>query len=212
MTKQPTTKPLLRGHLHQAMFFISLGGLCMLLASVDSRVKLVTVLIYMTCTLLMLGISTLYHRVNWSVENRAFMRKLDHSGIFLMIAGTFTPIAVLALPEESATILLIIVWSVTVLGIVKSVWLTNLPKLLNVALYAGVGLLSLPYIGEFSSSLGSFNIWLLALGGAIYAVGAVIYAIKKPNPWPRYFGHHEIFHLMVNIAAVFHFAVIYSLI
>lgn len=208
----PTNKPLLRGHFHQAMFFISLGALSLLLSLTDNQTELVSIGIYAVCVLSMFGISTLYHRVNWSVKNRALFRKFDHSAIFLMIAGTFTPIAVLGLSEDSAFILLAVIWSIAGLGIVKSIWLTNLPKLLNASLYIVASYVVLPYLGELSDSLGSFNIWLLGIGGIIYSVGAVIYALKKPDPFPKYFGHHEIFHLMVNIAASLHFVIIYSLI
>lgn len=205
-------KPLLRGHFHQAMFFISLGALSLLLSLTNSRAELISIGIYAVCVLLMFGISTLYHRINWSLNNRALMRKFDHSAIFLMIAGTFTPVAVLALGADSRNILLAVIWSVAGLGIVKSIWLTNLPKLLNAALYLFAAFMVLPYLGELLVSLGSFNIWLLAIAGIIYSVGAIIYAIKKPDPFPLVFGHHEIFHVMVNVAASLQFMVIYSLI
>lgn len=212
MIKKPNTKPLLRGHFHQAMFFISLGALALLLSLTNGFAEILSTSIYAICALSMFGISSLYHRINWSPKNRALFRKLDHSAIFLMIAGTFTPIAILGLSEHSATILLWAIWLVALVGIAKSIWFTNVPKLLNAALYIGAGYMVFPYLSELSTSLGSTNIAFLAIGGALYTVGAIIYGLKKPDPFPLIFGHHEIFHVMVNIAAAFHFLIVYALV
>lgn len=212
MTKQPMTKPILRGHFHQAMFFISLGGLAVLLSLTNSNRELISILVYAFGVLSMFGISALYHRINWSSQNRALFRKLDHSAIFVMIAGTFTPVAMLGLSAESSKILLLTIWGVTILGVVKSIWLTNLPKLLNAALYVGAGYVIYPYIDELSASLGANGMYLLVAGGFIYSIGAAIYAFKKPNPYPKYFGYHEVFHLLVNVAAILHFMAVYALV
>lgn len=212
MTKQPMTKPILRGHFHQAMFFISLGGLAVLLSLTNSNRELISIMVYAFGVLSMFGISALYHRINWSSQNRALFRKLDHSAIFVMIAGTFTPVAMLGLSAESSKILLLTIWGVTILGVVKSIWLTNLPKLLNAALYVGAGYVIYPYIDELSASLGANGMYLLVAGGFIYSIGAAIYAFKKPNPYPKYFGYHEVFHLLVNVAAILHFMAVYALV
>lgn len=212
MTKQPMTKPILRGHFHQAMFFISLGGLAVLLSLTNSNRELISILVYAFGALSMFGISALYHRIDWSSQNRALFRKLDHSAIFVMIAGTFTPVAMLGLSAESSKILLLTIWGVTILGVVKSIWLTNLPKLLNAALYVGAGYVIYPYIDELSASIGANGMYLLVAGGLIYSIGAAIYAFKKPNPYPKYFGYHEVFHLLVNVAAILHFMAVYALV
>ncbi|MGL1922301.1 MAG: hemolysin III family protein [Hyphomicrobiales bacterium] len=212
MTKQPMTKPILRGHFHQAMFFISLGGLAVLASLTNSNRELISILVYAFGVLSMFGISALYHRINWSSQNRALFRKLDHSAIFVMIAGTFTPVAMLGLSAESSKILLLTIWGVTILGVVKSIWLTNLPKLLNAALYVGAGYVIYPYIDELSASLGANGMYLLVAGGFIYSIGAAIYSFKKPNPYPKYFGYHEVFHLLVNVAAILHFMAVYALV
>ncbi|MBL1421551.1 MAG: hemolysin III family protein [Alphaproteobacteria bacterium] len=202
-------KPLLRGRSHEAMFFVSVGALLMLMALTTSGFELISIVVYAFGVVSMLGISALYHRVNWSVENRALMRKFDHSAIYLMIAGTFTPVAMLGLSDQSMRVLLWTIWIVAIVGIVKSIWFTNLPKFLNAILYLATGVVIFPYMTELFDGIGLMSIVLLAAGGIVYAIGAVIYAVKRPNPWPLYFGYHEVFHLLVIVAAIFHFIMVY---
>lgn len=209
MLKDQAQKPLLRGYSHQSMFFVSIGSLLMLLALTRTGVEYISILVYAFGVLSMFGISALYHRVNWSVENRALMRKFDHCAIYLMIAGTFTPVAIMGLSERSMIVLLSTIWIVAILGVVKSIWFTNLPKILNAVLYLVAGYMIVPYFGELSASLGAVSMTLLAIGGVIYSVGAVIYALKRPDPLPLYFGYHEMFHMLVIVAAIVHFVMIY---
>lgn len=211
-TEKPLVKPLLRGHFHQAAFFYALGAWTVLLTRTQSSIQLVSVLLYGLGILGLLGVSALYHRIHWQPKSRAWMRRLDHSAIFLLIAGTFTPICLLGLSGESGIKLLTIVWIVGFLGILQSLFWINAPKWLSAILYVAMGWLAGPYITEFKSSLGITNVILLMTGGVIYTLGAVIYAIKKPNPFPRVFGYHEIFHILVIIAATLHFIVVVSLI
>ena len=209
MANEMSKKPLLRGRSHEAMFFVSIGALLMLMALTTRRFELISIMVYAFGVVSMLGISALYHRVNWSVENRALMRKFDHSAIYLMIAGTFTPVAMLGLSGQSMGILLWTIWIVAIVGIVKSIWFTNLPKFLNVLLYLAAGVVIFPYMAELFDGIGLVAIILLAAGGIVYAIGAVIYAVKRPNPWPLYFGYHEVFHLLVIVAAILHFIMVY---
>lgn len=209
MANEMSKKPLLRGRSHEAMFFVSIGALLMLMALTTRGFELISIVVYAFGVVSMLGISALYHRVNWSVENRALMRKFDHSAIYLMIAGTFTPVAMLGLSGQSMGILLWTIWIVAIVGIVKSIWFTNLPKFLNVLLYLAAGVVIFPYMAELFDGIGLVAIILLAAGGIVYAIGAVIYAVKRPNPWPLYFGYHEVFHLLVIVAAILHFIMVY---
>lgn len=202
-------KPFFRGHSHQAMFFVSLGALIMLLARTNTGLELMAILVYAFGVLSMFGISALYHRVNWSVEKKALFRKFDHSAIYLMIAGTFTPVAILGLSDQSMPVLLGTIWVVAILGIVKSFWFADSPKILNVILYLGAGVVVFPYLGELFDGIGLVPIVLLAAGGAVYAIGAVIYGAKRPDPSPLYFGYHEIFHVFVVVAAILHFMMVY---
>ena len=209
MLSDPIKKPLLRGHSHQAMFFVSLGGLIMLLALSKNGLEFTSIFVYSLGVLSMFGISALYHRVNWSPENRALFRKFDHSAIYLMIAATMTPVAMLGLSASSMSVLLWTIWIVAVLGVIKSIWFTNLPKYLNAILYIGAGYVIMPYGNELFESMGLWPVILLAAGGLAYSIGAVIYAVKRPNPSPVYFGYHEVFHMLVNLAAILHFIMVY---
>ena len=139
-------KPLLRGHFHQAMFFISLGGCALLVLKTDSPHEFISTLIYTFGVLTMFGVSALYHRITWKPSARLLMKRFDHAAIYLMIAGTFTPISILALPESSATRLLISIWAVAVLGILQSIFFVNLPKWMSSILYLFAGYMILPYI------------------------------------------------------------------
>lgn len=206
------TKPLLRGHFHQAMFFIMLGACVPLVFRCETTAQRVAVIVYSLCTLTMFGVSALYHRKTWSNERRLIWRKLDHAGIFIMIAGTFTPIAILGLDEASSTKLLITIWIVALIGIFQSIYFVNLPKIINALIYLAAGYLILPYFSELKLSIGESNIWLILAGGIVYSLGALSYGFKWPTLNPQVFGYHEVFHLLVNCAAVLHFIVISSLI
>jgi len=204
-------KPVLRGHFHQAAFFFAMGACAMLIAqSKNSREVLATV-IYSLGVVGLFGISALYHRPTWTPRPRAWMKRLDHAAIFVMIAGTGTPLSMLAMQEGSGNKLLTIFWAAAFVGIIQSVFWVNAPKLLSAILYVIMGWLAVPYLPELQDALGTTSIVLLLVGGVIYTLGALVYAFKWPNPWPRVFGYHEIFHIMVIVAAVFHFIVIASL-
>ncbi len=208
----PIAKPFLRGHFHQAAFFYAFGAWTVLITKTNDSTEVIAVLLYGLGLLGLLGISSLYHRIHWQPSARTWMRRLDHSAIFLLIAGTFAPICLLGMNEESGHKLLTIAFGLGALGIVQSVLWINAPKWLSAILYVAMGWLAAPYIGEFKASLGLVNVVLLLVGGVIYTLGAVIYALKKPNPYPRVFGYHEIFHILVIIAAILHFIVVASLV
>lgn len=205
-------KPFLRGHFHQGMFFVVLGaGVPLVLRANDGLERLV-LLVYVICALMMFGISTLYHRVNWTPEKRLLWKKLDHSGIYLMIAGTFTPVAALALDSISSFKLLTTIWSVAFVGIVQSIFFVNVPKMISAIFYLIMGYLILPYLPQIKTSIGLGNTILIISGGIVYSVGALCYGLKRPVLNPKFFSYHEIFHILVNLGAVLHFFVISSLI
>jgi len=201
-------KPLLRGHFHQAAFFLALGACSMLIAMNNSGRAMVAALIYSICVLNLFATSAIYHRANWQPQMRTFWRRLDHSAIFLLIAGTMTPIALLALSPDSGRKLLSVVWSVSFLGIAQSIFWPRASKWLTALLSILTGWLAAPLLPELRARLGSIDVWLLVIGGVLYTIGALIYAGKRPDPWPKYFGYHEIFHIFVVIAAALHFIVI----
>lgn len=204
-------KPLLRGHFHQAMFFISLGACIMLILKADSKIEIISTVVYSVGVLTMFGVSALYHRITWPPNSRLMMKKFDHAAIYIMIAGTFTPITQLALPEESGTKLLISIWAVALLGILQSIFFVNLPKILSAILYLAAGYMIAPYATELIPRIGQANLILIIAGGVVYSIGALTYGLKRPVLKPEIFGYHEVFHILVCIGAILHFIVIYSI-
>ena len=204
-------KPALRGHFHQAMFFVVLGAGVPLVYNSQGSPR-VSVSVYVVCALLTFGISALYHRITWATEARAIWKKLDHAGIYLMIAGTFTPVAMLGLSAASARNCLMTIWIVALAGIIQSIFFVNIPKIFSAVLYLVAGYLIVPYMGELQQTLGVLNVGLLIAGGVAYTLGAICYGLKRPVLDPRYFGYHEVFHLLVNAGAILHFFVINDLV
>ncbi|MCM2349271.1 MAG: hemolysin III family protein [Bacteriovoracaceae bacterium] len=205
-------KPLLRGHIHQESFFLALGACAMLVAKATTSMTFIAGLVYSVCLVMLFGISAVYHRPNWSVRKRAIMRRIDHSAIYLLIAGCFTPICLLALSESTGIQLLTIVYVAVTFGIIKSIFWVNAPKLLSALLYTFVGALFIPYISELNEGLGFTNMVLIWSGCIIYVIGGIFYAFKRPNFFPDVFGHHELFHFFTVIGAILHFIVMYRLI
>jgi hemolysin III len=205
-------KPLLRGHFHQAMFFIALGASILLVPRSETSKEFWATAIYSIGLLTMFGISALYHRINWSPQKRQLLKKLDHAGIYTMIAGTFTPVTLLALSPESGKTLLTSIWAIALFGVFQSVFFVNLPKLASSVLYLIAGYMILPYLPELWPNLSATNLGLLVGGGVVYSLGAMAYALKRPVLNPQVFGYHELFHVFVSVAAVMHFIVVYSLV
>jgi hemolysin III len=151
-------------------------------------------------------VSALYHRPRWTARARLLMRRLDHSAIFLLIAGTYTPFCLL-LPPASGLPLLAIVWAGAAAGVLQSILWVRAPKPLVAAVYVLLGWAVVPVVPALRHALGGGAIALLFTGGAAYTVGAVVYATRRPDPFPRVFGYHEVFHALVIAAAACHFAV-----
>jgi hemolysin III len=201
-------RPRLRGVSHQYAFFVSLAcGAALVAAASGGRARLAAG-VYATAVSALLGTSALYHRVTWRPEIRRWMRRLDHSMIFVLIAGTYTPVALLALRGSLAKAILIAVWAGAGGGIAfKLLWI-DAPKWLFAAVYVALGWVSVAVFGELPHAIGWLGLAGLAAGGLLYTAGAVIYASERPNPWPSVFGYHEIFHALVIAAAAVHYAVI----
>jgi hemolysin III len=201
-------KPRMRGVLHQYAFFVSvvLGALIVALAP-SGRAR-VAVLIYAFAVSGLLGTSALYHRLTWQPRARAWMRRLDHSMIFVLIAGTYTPFALLVLHGTLARAILIVVWAGAFGGIVLNMLWTTAPKWLSAAVYIALGWVAVIAMPQMAGELGALGVALLAGGGVLYTAGAVIYAAQRPDPAPAVFGYHEIFHALVVAAALAHFAVV----
>ena len=201
-------KPRLRGVLHQYSFFVSLVlGAMLVIVAPDGKARL-AVGIYAFGLSALLGTSALYHRVTWRPQARAWMRRLDHSMIFVLIAGTYTPFALLVLHGTLANAILIVVWAGAFGGIVLNMLWVSAPKWLTASVYVALGWVAVAAMPALAHELGAVGVGLVMFGGLLYTAGAVIYAVGRPNPAPATFGYHEIFHALVVAAAAAHFAVV----
>jgi hemolysin III len=202
-------KPRLRGVSHQWAFVFSLVTGTALVAFAPTGEAAVAAAIYAVSVAALFGTSALYHRVTWpSLEARRWMRRLDHSMIFLLIAGTYTPFAVLALEGTLATVILVLVWAGALGGIVlRLIWI-DAPKPLIAAMYVVLGWVAVVAFPALFDQLGALGTVLVATGGLLYTAGAIVYAIRRPDPIPAVFGYHEVFHALVIAAAALQYAVI----
>ena len=198
----------MRGVSHEHAFFVSIAtGAALIAAATDARPRLAAS-VYAGAVTALLGTSALYHRVTWRPGARRWMRRLDHSMIFVLIAGTYTPVCLLALHGSLAKAILIVVWAGALGGVVfKLLWI-DAPKWVFAAVYLALGWVSAAIFGELPAAVGWLGVAGLAGGGLLYTIGAVVYASERPNPWPRTFGSHEVFHALVLAAATMHYAVI----
>jgi hemolysin III len=194
-------KPRLRGVFHQYAFFASLVAGGVLVAVVSGALERIAAAVFAGAVSVMFGVSALYHRVNWSRPARQWMRRLDHAAIYLLIAGTYTPVGLLALDGAWRWTVLPIVWSGALVAIVlKLVWV-DAPKWLAAVIAVALGWVGVVAMPELHSEAGLAALTLLAVGGLLYTSGAVIYACGRPDPVPAVFGYHELFHVLVIGAA-----------
>ncbi len=205
-------KPLIRGHVHQAAFFFALIGSGLLIYKSHESTALFANIVYSISLCGMYGISALYHCPLWSRKSYLFMRRIDYAAIFALIAGTATPICLVGIKGELGLQLITVLWVIAMVGMVITVFWAHGSKWMRSLLYIAMGWLAIPYISDIQAALGMKNVELLIAGGVIYTLGAMIYSFKYPNPYPRVFGYHEIFHVMIVVASIFHFRVIYGLI
>ncbi|MEO6953239.1 MAG: hemolysin III family protein [Polyangia bacterium] len=195
----PIEKPRLRGVSHQVAFFVTLVLGPWLVLSVQPRFRWSTV-VYLVTLAAQFGTSALYHRPTWAPRPRQWLRRCDHATIFLLIAGSGTPIAV-ALDPRHEVLLLWILWTGAAIGVVRAlVWITA-PKWLVAAIAVTMGSVCFSFLPAFGRALDATTVRLLVSGGILYICGAVVYAARRPDPWPRTFGYHEIFHAFTIIAA-----------
>jgi hemolysin III len=208
-TLDPLLKPRLRGVLHQWAFAVSLiAGTALMLEAESPRARL-AIAVYALSVAALFGTSALYHRVDWrTVGARRWMRRLDHTMIFVLIAGSYTPFGLLVLHGALGVVILIVAWSAAIAGaLFKLVWI-DAPGWLIATLYIAIGWIAVIAMPELEARLGIAGVLALALGGVLYSVGAVIYARQRPDPVPTVFGYHELFHLLVVVAAALQYAVV----
>jgi hemolysin III len=201
-------KPRLRGVFHEWAFFASLGASALLLVLASNAREAVASSVYVAALAAVFGVSALYHRITWSPPVRVWMRRLDHSTIFLFIAGTYTPFALLAVKGTLGWAVLAVAWAGAVAGMVVALAWPGAPKWLAAIVYVALGWAGVAVAPELFSGAGVAAATLVAVGGVLYTVGAVAYVAKRPNRWPTTFGYHELFHVLVVAAAVVQFVAI----
>ena len=202
-------KPLLRGWSHVLAFTtVAVLGIIMLAVARASASERLWLGVYVAGTLTMFGVSALYHRLRWRDRALRIMRRLDHSAIFLAIAGAYTPVMAVALDGWQKVVVVSAAWGGTVVGMTLE-WLPiRVPRPLFTAVYVIVGWSAAIAFPQMYRNLGAVGFWLVLGGGLLYTLGAVVYAIKWPDPWPRVFGFHEVFHLFTLAGAGCHLAAI----
>ncbi|MFT4123883.1 MAG: hemolysin III family protein [Microbacteriaceae bacterium] len=203
----PELKPSWRGWIHAATFPLAIVLGVVLVCLAQSTAAKASTAVFMSCSLLLFGTSALYHRVNWSPPVKAVFRRVDHSNIFLLIAGTYTPISVLALPEEKAVLLLSIVWGGALLGIGFRIFWLGAPRWLYVPIYLALGWAAMMFIVDFFRADAAM-MTLVLVGGVCYSLGALAYGLKRPNPVPGVFGFHEVFHSFTLLAFLCHWTAV----
>lgn len=201
-------KPSWRGWIHAATFPLAIVLGVILLVMAEGTAAKVSSAIFVASSLLLFGTSALYHRIDWSPKVKSIFKRIDHANIFLLIAGSYTPISVLALPPEKATLLLWLVWSGAALGIGFRVFWVGAPRWLYVPLYVLLGWAAMMFIVDFFQN-APVTMILIIVGGLLYTIGAVFYGLKRPNPFPGKFGFHELFHTCTLLAFLCHWVGIF---
>jgi hemolysin III len=196
-------KPTWRGWIHTGVLPLVTAGGIVLIVLADGGVAKAASAVFFASSFLLFGTSALYHRFNWKPNTYMVLKRIDHANIFVLIAGSYTPITLLALSQEKALPLIIIIWSTAILGILFRVFWVGAPRWLIVAIYIGMGWAAFAYVVDFMNANAPMMILILA-GGLAYTLGGVVYALKKPNPFPGKFGFHEIFHSLTVLAFMCH--------
>ncbi|WDG17032.1 PAQR family membrane homeostasis protein TrhA [Microbacterium sp. Clip185] len=198
-------RPTWRGWIHAGTFPVAIAAGIVLIVLAHGTAAKWSAAVFMTTSLLLFGNSALYHRFDWKPRTKVVLKRIDHANILLLIAGTYTPLAVLALPPEKSVLLLSLVWGGAILGILFRVFWIHAPRWLYVALYILLGWAAVMYIVDLLNANVAMMV-LVIVGGLLYTGGAVVYALKRPNPWPGKFGFHEIFHVCTVLAFLCHWA------
>lgn len=206
-TSPVRVKPLLRGWSHLVAFFVAIVAGGILVAQTGSSKSRAACLTYVGALVVLFGVSSLYHRPMWAPRIRSWLGRLDHSAIFLLIAGTYTPFSH-ALGPGSGALLYRLAWSGAAAGIVVAIFWPQAPKPIVTASYLALGWMSVWFIPAIERALGPWIATWLVAGGLLYTLGALAYALRRPDPWPTVFGYHEIFHAFVIGAAACHYVAV----
>ena len=202
-------KPKLRGWLHLGATPLSLAASIVLVCLAPTTATKIGSAVYLACSLILFGVSATYHRFYWAPRWEIMWKRLDHSNIFLLIAGTYTPITIALLDRFDATVLLSVVWGGAIAGILLNLFWPTAPRWLTTLVYVALGWVAVWYLPQLWAGSGPIVVWLIVAGGVLYTLGAVVYGTKKPDPSPTWFGFHEIFHAFTVAAWAFHCVAVY---
>jgi hemolysin III len=206
-------KPKLRGWMHLATAPLTLaGGIVLIVMSPDATTRWGSAL-FSASALILFTVSAVYHTGSWSPRVWAFLRRFDHANIFVLIAGSYTPLTLILLEGTQRTVLLATIWASALLGVLFRVFWTDAPRWLYTPIYIAMGWVAIVFLPDFAhgaaerlgGDVGTAVMVLIAAGGALYTLGGVVYGFQRPNPWPRWFGFHEVFHTFTIVAFVTHY-------
>ena len=198
-------KPRLRGWLHAATWPLAFLSFLVLLVLSDSVLVRAGAAVFMFSALALFGVSAVYHTGRWNDRARTIWKRVDHATIFVLIAGSYTPFSLMLLSTEHAVTLLSVVWGGALLGVLFRVFWLSAPRWMYVPLYLALGWAAVFYFPEFSREAPTAVMVLLIVGGGLYTLGAFVYGFKKPDPWPTWFGFHEVFHSLTIAAFIVHY-------
>jgi hemolysin III len=206
-------KPKLRGWMHLATAPLALaGGIVLIILSPDATTRWGSAL-FSASALVLFTVSAVYHTGSWSPRVWAFLRRFDHANIFVLIAGSYTPLTLILLEGTQRTVLLTTIWASALLGVLFRIFWTDAPRWLYTPIYIAMGWVAIVFLPDFAhgaaerlgGDVGTTVMVLIAAGGALYTLGGVVYGFQRPNPWPRWFGFHEVFHTFTIVAFVTHY-------
>jgi hemolysin III len=206
-------KPKLRGWMHLATAPLALaGGIVLIIMSPDTTTRWGSAL-FSASALVLFTVSAVYHTGSWSPRVWAFLRRFDHANIFVLIAGSYTPLTLILLEGTQRTVLLATIWASALLGVLFRIFWTDAPRWLYTPIYIAMGWVAIVFLPDFAhgaaerlgGDVGTAVMVLIAAGGALYTLGGVVYGFQRPNPWPRWFGFHEVFHTFTIVAFVTHY-------
>lgn len=193
-------------------FFLALPAGVLVVASAGSTRARAGAGVYAVALCALFGVSAAYHRLRWSPPARRRMRRMDHATIFVMIAGSYTPLCLLALRGSTATAILLVAWTGAAVGVALAVTGIAEKSVFGLACYIGLGWVMVVALPQLLRRLSTTELLLIVAGGLLYTAGAIVLGTRRPDPFPRVFGYHEIWHVMVAVASICHYMVIFSLV